>query len=317
MSDHSPRLDVESADVEQLFHVDNLDRATMGPLEWALLLLWFPFGLVLMLARAAGAILAALVVPAPYRAWWFCFFAGIYPRTKGKQKIREEGLVVVSNHISYFDRMTVAAAVRSRVPLATLIWHKVNWLNRVMARPVLLVRGTGRNRTLIPQVKKHLETGNILLFPEATVTDGHGVLRFEKMAFSLDAPVMLVTLRYRTAFPFLRPSALYERLFFQAFYALFQPWTVAKMEVLGTYEREPEESPEDFSKRAQTLIAEALGVPGTDYTWRDRRRLLREHGRDLTMPRKERKAIKKEKKSRSAPMVPLPSTEDEGGPSQG
>ena len=136
------------------------------------------FGLVIaVLGVAAATILASLVIPPAYRPWWICTMAGVFTRTKGKTKMRDHGMVVVSNHLSYFDRMTVAAAVRSRVPLATLIWHKVNWLNAHMARPTIAVRETGRNRNLVDEIKVYLQHGNVLLFPEATVTDGMALLR--------------------------------------------------------------------------------------------------------------------------------------------
>ena len=291
----APAMLAENLPPEALFHVRNLDVARMGVLQWPVLILWMPIGLPLMLVRAAATILASLVIPPAYRPWWICTMAGVFTRTKGKTKMRDHGMVVVSNHLSYFDRMTVAAAVRSRVPLATLIWHKVNWLNAHMARPTIAVRETGRNRNLVDEIKVYLQHGNVLLFPEATVTDGMALLRFEKMAFSLEARVVIVALRYRRALPFLRSSALRERLFVQLFYDLFQPWSVAEMQVLGTHERREDETAEDFAKRAQAMIADALGVPTTTYTWRDRRRLLKQHGLELPGELERRKLLQKAK----------------------
>lgn len=275
--------------VEALFHAGNLDTDRMRWWQWLLLLAWTPFGIPLLLARAASMIAASLIVPPRYRAWWLTTLGGMFLRVTDKTTIRDHGVVVVSNHISYFDGVTVRAAVRSRVPLATLMWHKVNDLNKRMGRPYILVRETGRNRNLVGEVQKYLEHGNVLLFPEATVTDGTGLLRFEKMAFSLDARVVLVTVNYRRPLPFVHPSALRERLILQAMVEMFQPWTVAELKVLGKVERGEDETPEAFARRSQHRIAAALGVPATSYTWRDRRRLLKGLGRDLA----EKKAAKK------------------------
>ena len=258
----------------------NVDVDAMGPLQWSLLLLWAPIGLPLMVIRAGLTIAASLLVPPLYRAWWVTFLAGMFLKVENKAKLRDHGAVVVSNHLSYFDRMTVASAVRSHVPLATLIWHRVNWLNRYMARPTVDVLESGRNQRLKDDIQEYLAHGNVLLFPEATITDGGGMLRFEKMAFMLEARVWLVAIRYRRALPFVAPSALRELQFVQLFYDLFQPWTVAEMIVLGTHEPEPGETPQESSVRAQQRIAQALDIPATHYTWRDRRRLLAEHGRD-------------------------------------
>lgn len=288
--------EVEDPPLESLFYVRNLDTDRMGPLQWTLLVLWLPIGLPLMFLRAGATILASLVIPPSYRSWWVCTLGGMFTVVRGKTRMRDTGMVVVSNHISYFDRMTVAAAVRSRVPLATLIWHKVNWLNAMMARPTIPVYETGRNRKLVDRVKAYLQHGNVLLFPEATVTDGTALLRFEKMAFSLDTDVVIVAVRYRRALPFLRPSALRERLIVQIFYSLFQPWNVAELQVLGLHRRAPDETPEDFSRRCQHLIADTLGIPATRYTWRDRRKLLKEHGRDLGERKKVKEARKGERR---------------------
>ena len=275
-----------SLPAESLFEPNNLDVDQMGIGRWLLLALWLPVGLCLMPVRAALTIVASMVVPPRYRAWWGCFIAGMFLVVKNKTRIRDHGVVVVSNHVSYFDGVTVRAAVRSQVPLATLVWHKVNWLNKRMARPTIDVNPAGRNNALKDVLLDYLSRGNVLLFPEATITDGHGVLRFEKMAFSLDSRVVLVTVRYRRALPFLHPSALRERQFVQLWYDLFQPWVAAELHCLGLFPREPDERPEEYAQRAQRHIADALGVPATDYTWRDRRRLLKSMGRDRTDKRK-------------------------------
>lgn len=269
----APTLPADPA-VETLFRPENLDRGRMGPLQWLLLIVWTPFGIPLMLVRAALMILVSLVVPPMYRAWWITVFAGIFLRVKNRTKIRDHGVVVVSNHLTYFDGVTVRAAVRSRRPLATLMWHKVNDLNKRMGRPYILVHESGRNRRLLQDVKAYLEHGNILLFPEATVTDGSGLLRFEKMAFSLNARVVVVTVQYDRPFRWLHPSALREKLIVQCFLEMFQPWTVARLEVLGVETRHDDETPEQFARRIQQRIADALQIPATAYTWRDRRRLM-------------------------------------------
>ena len=265
--------------VEALFFKDNVDFDRMGPLQWILLVLWTPIGLPLMAVRAALAIVASLVVPPRYRAWWVTFLVGMFLRVSDKTRIRDRGVVVVSNHVGYFDGMTVRAAVRSSEPLATLLWYKVNRLNQVMARPTIPVREPGQNRALIDEVRAYLKRGNVLLFPEATVTDGTGLLRFEKMAFCLDARVVLVAVRYRRPLPFLHPSALRTKLIVQCFFELFQPWVICEIRCLGVEERAPDETCEQFAVRAQHRIAAALGVPATTWTWRDRRRLMGELGR--------------------------------------
>ncbi|TVQ94657.1 MAG: hypothetical protein EA397_01175 [Deltaproteobacteria bacterium] len=269
-----PPTPEQALQAEDLFYRDNLDLDQMTPLRWILLALWTPIGLPLMAVRAALAIGASLVVPPRYRAWWVTFLTGIFLVVRNKTKIRDHGVVVVSNHISYLDGMTVRAAVRSTKPLATLLWHKVNRLNKIMARPSIPVMESGKNRQLTEKIKTYLRKGNVLLFPEATVTDGSGLLRFERMAFSLDARVVLVAIRHRRPLPFIHPSALREKLIIQVFFELFQPWIVAEIECLGVHTPGPDESFEDFAKRSQQLIADALGVPTTSYTWRDRRRLM-------------------------------------------
>lgn len=279
-----------SPPVESLFESNNLDTDVMGLAGWATLLLWLPLGIPLMLARAALTILASIVVPPRYRAWWVCFIAGMFLVVRDKRRIDDHGVVVVSNHLSYFDGVTVRASVMSHVPLATLVWHKVNWLNKHMARPTLDVNPAGRNNTLKQDLLDHLKGGNVLLFPEATITDGRGLLRFEKMAFSLDAPVVLVAVRYRRALRFLHPTSLRERQFVQLWYDLFQPWVTVELRCLGEFNRAPDERPEAFAVRAQQTIADALGVPATDYTWRDRRRLLKSLGRDRAERGRKRRA---------------------------
>ncbi|MFT7521385.1 MAG: 1-acyl-sn-glycerol-3-phosphate acyltransferase, partial [Kiritimatiellia bacterium] len=104
--------------VESLYHSNILDVSAMRWTHWVLLIVWAPLGLVLMLVRASLMILASVVAPPLYRAWWITTFSGTFLRVRDRMKIRDHGVVVVSNHMSYLDGVSVAAAVRSRVPLA-------------------------------------------------------------------------------------------------------------------------------------------------------------------------------------------------------
>jgi 1-acyl-sn-glycerol-3-phosphate acyltransferase len=207
--------------------------------------------------------------------------AGFRLKVRGTVPSSGPGQVVVSNHLTYWDPVVLRAALGLQPQPATLVWYRVNALTQNVARPVLPVRETGKNLSLLREMKRHLQTGNLLVFPEATVTDGLGVLEFDRSAFSLGAPVCVCALRYRRALPFFRPTALRERLLVEAWMDLLQPWVDVDVVVLGTWERQPDEDGGAFALRCQRAIAEALGVPATRHSWRDRRHLLRDLGREV------------------------------------
>lgn len=266
---------LDSLRPEDLFHGTRLARDEMRWWHWLLLVLWAPAGLLLVAFRLVAGLMIGLLAPPRFRAWWLLLATGVMPRPRRRLRIAPSGTVLVSNHQGYLDGYVIQVAVKSPRPPATLLWHKVNAFTRWLARPWIPVFAAGRNAQLRERIRTYLADGNVTIFPEGTVSDGRtGVLRFQPMAFELDAPVAVIALRYRRPLPFLRPSALEERLFVEVLFDFFQPFVVAEVECLGVYRRAPEEKPLEFADRAQERVAAHLGLSPTGFTWKDRRAVM-------------------------------------------
>ena len=255
-------------ELQDLFHESRLDRANMGPLQWALLILWFPFGCLLAVLRLFGSLFVTILTPPRWRTFTVHWVMGILHRPRGEPiAVPEKGAVLVANHMAYTDIWPVQRMISNFKSAAVLIWYKVNVLNKIGGRPYILVYGRGKNRDLQRRIKEYLKTGNVLILPEGAVTDGHrGLLLFQRMAFELEAPVYAFSVKWRRALPFLRPSALSPHLFFEMMLDFFQPWMISEPRALGKFEKRQGEDSEEFAARVQDVIADDLDLIPTDHT---------------------------------------------------
>ena len=173
-------------------------------------LLWFATGSWLVVARAAGPLLAPFprrwAISCPHVSRWARLGArclGIVPTATGATP--PPGSLVVANHQGYADVLTVGALFPSIFAARhdMRVWPMLGALARSGAT-IFINRDSPRaGYRGVAQVAAALAAGaTVVAFPEGTSTDGSGLLPFRtgvfQAAVDADAPVVPAAIRYLT-----------------------------------------------------------------------------------------------------------------------
>jgi 1-acyl-sn-glycerol-3-phosphate acyltransferase len=257
--------------IEELFDTSRITPAS--PWIMLLLLLYFPVGALLCLARLAlvlpWALLGPLLPLAASRAYWrvFCAAIGARIRVRGRNHLTQKPRVVVVNHVvNVFD----TAAWMSVLPSAVLARYSVPFaplFKRAMRQAQPIDADEAR-----ADIHRSLERDGrpILCFPEAATTNGRvGTLRFNPYLFSLEQPVTPVVLQVQRPLP-IALTLLGQSFIGDFLWMLFSVWTTFQFDVLPPQKRAAGEGPRDFADRVQAVMARELGVEATRYTHEDK-----------------------------------------------
>ncbi len=100
---------------------------------------------------------------------------------------RAQGMLVVCNHVSYLDILILS----SKLPCVFITAHEwrraplVGWMSRVAGSVFVRRHTRSQLRDEIDAVRRALEEGfTVVLFPEATSSDGSGLLPFKTSLFA-------------------------------------------------------------------------------------------------------------------------------------
>ncbi|XP_042551107.1 lysophosphatidylcholine acyltransferase 1 [Dipodomys spectabilis] len=209
------------------------------------------------------------------RTMWF---AGGFHRiaVKGQQALPTEATILtLAPHSSYFDAIPVTMTMSSIVMKAESrnipIWGT---LIRYI-RPVFVSRSDqDSRRKTVEEIKRRAQSGTwpqIMIFPEGTCTNRTCLITFKPGAFIPGVPVQPVVLRYPNKLDTITwtwqgPGALKI-----LWLTLCQFHNQVEIEFLPVYHpsEEEERSPALYASNVRRVMAEALGVSVTDYTFED------------------------------------------------
>ncbi|XP_014650519.1 PREDICTED: lysophosphatidylcholine acyltransferase 1 [Ceratotherium simum simum] len=210
------------------------------------------------------------------RTMWF---AGGFHRVvvKGRQALpTEAAILTVAPHSSYFDAIPVTMTMSSIVMKAESrdipIWGTlIKYI-----KPVFVSRSDqDSRRKTVEEIKRRAQLNRkwpqIMIFPEGTCTNRTCLITFKPGAFIPGVPVQPVVLRYPNKLDTITwtwqgPGAL-EILWL----TLCQFHNQVEIEFLPVYSPSAEEKkdPALYATNVRRVMAEALGVPVTDYTYED------------------------------------------------
>ncbi|XP_040833316.1 lysophosphatidylcholine acyltransferase 1 [Ochotona curzoniae] len=217
-----------------------------------------------------------LLLKAIMRAMWFA--GGFHWVTvKGQQALPSEAAVfTLAPHSSYFDAIPVTMTMSSIVMKAESrdipIWGT---LIRYI-RPVFVSRADqDSRRKTVEEIKRRAQSKGtwpqIMIFPEGTCTNRTCLITFKPGAFIPGVPVQPVVLRYPNKLDTITwtwqgPGALKI-----LWLTLCQFHNRVEIEFLPVYNPSEEEkrNPALFASNVRRVMAEALGVTVTDYTFED------------------------------------------------
>jgi len=171
---------------------------TRFPVFVCLVCLCFCHCLLRTLARKSDAASRAAVLQRWCRRISSCF--RVEPSVLGSIPTRG---MIVSNHLSYLDILVFSSvagcAFISKREIKS--WPFVGWIASMTGTIFIDRSRRSQTHSLQPQMQKHLASGvPILLFPEATSTDGREILPFRSSFFepavAVSAPITAAHLSY-------------------------------------------------------------------------------------------------------------------------
>ncbi|XP_045855572.1 lysophosphatidylcholine acyltransferase 1 isoform X2 [Meles meles] len=197
--------------------------------------------------------------------------------TKGRQASPSEAAILtLAPHSSYFDAIAVTLTMSSIVMKAESrdipLWGTlIKYI-----RPVFVSRSDqDSRRKTVEEIRRRAQSNGkwpqIMIFPEGTCTNRTCLITFKPGAFIPGVPVQPVVLRYPNKLDTITwtwqgPGAL-ETLWL----TLCQFHNRVEIEFLPVYSPSEEEKkdPALFASNVRRVMAEALGISVTDYTFED------------------------------------------------
>jgi 1-acyl-sn-glycerol-3-phosphate acyltransferase len=213
---------------------------------------------------------SAQTVGAARRKWFRAVLASTAVRSSVDGQIPDGPALVVANHVSWLDIPVIGAAVGARFLSKHEIasWPVIGWLARRHGT-VFIRRGAGELDRLINDLASALRSGDrVVVFPEATTSDGRQVLRFHPRLFEAarlaGVPVLPIALHYSpdpgtgiSAAAFFGDARLAPHVW----QLLQQPHSTVHVQILPVLPADGADSRDMLARKARESITAALNLP--------------------------------------------------------
>lgn len=249
-----------------------------------MMLLAWPFAFLATLGRSEDNVepqcfwrrLVDIILKIIMRVMWF---AGGFHwiSVKGQRALPSEASVLtLAPHSSYFDAIPVTMTMSSIVMKAESkdipLWGTlIKYI-----RPVFVSRSDQNSRKkTVEEIKRRAHSGGewpqIMIFPEGTCTNRSCLITFKPGAFIPAVPVQPVVIRYPNKLDTITWTWQGPGAFKILWLTLCQLHNEFEIEFLPIYTPSEEEkkNPLLFAVNVRRIMAKALGVPITDYSFED------------------------------------------------
>ncbi|XP_062321189.1 lysophosphatidylcholine acyltransferase 1 [Osmerus eperlanus] len=249
-----------------------------------MMLLAWPFAFVASMGRSETAVepqclwrrLVDVALKTIMRVMWFT--GGFHwMSVKGRQALPAEApILTLAPHSSYFDAIPVTMSMASIVMKAESkdipLWGTlIKYI-----RPVFVSRSDQNSRKkTVEEIKRRAHSGGewpqIMIFPEGTCTNRSCLITFKPGAFIPAVPVQPVVIRYPNPMDSITWTWQGPGAFKILWLTLCQLHNEFEIEFLPIYTPSEEEkrNPALFANNVRRLMAKALAVPITDYSFED------------------------------------------------
>ncbi|CAM4697536.1 unnamed protein product [Leuciscus chuanchicus] len=249
-----------------------------------MMLLAWPFAFIASVGRSETTVepqclwrkVVDLVLKILMRVMWF---AGGFHwiSVKGRRALPTEApILTLGPHSSYFDAipvtMTMASIVMKAESKDIPVWGTLI----KFIRPVFVSRSDqDSRRKTVEEIKRRAHSGGewpqIMIFPEGTCTNRSCLITFKPGAFIPAVPVQPVVIRYPNQLDTITWTWQGPGAFKILWLTLCQFHNEFQIEYLPIYSPSEEEknNPALFAHNVRRLMAKALQVPVTDYSFED------------------------------------------------
>lgn len=249
-----------------------------------MMLLAWPFAFLASVGRSETTVepqclwrrLVDIILKVIMRVMWFA--GGFHWMTvKGRPALPAEApILTLAPHSSYFDAIPVTMSMASIVMKAESkdipLWGTlIKYI-----RPVFVSRSDQDSRKkTVEEIKRRAHSGGewpqIMIFPEGTCTNRSCLITFKPGAFIPAVPVQPVVIRYPNKLDSITWTWQGPGAFEILWLTLCQLHNEFEIEFLPIYTPSEEEkkNPALFAINVRRIMAKALGVPITDYSFED------------------------------------------------
>lgn len=249
-----------------------------------MMLLAWPFAFLASVGRSETTVepqclwrrLVDIILKIIMRVMWFA--GGFHWMTvKGRRALPAEApILTLAPHSSYFDAipvtMTMASIVMKAESKDIPLWGTlIKYI-----RPVFVSRSDQDSRKkTVEEIKRRAHSGGewpqIMIFPEGTCTNRSCLITFKPGAFIPAVPVQPVVIRYPNKLDSITWTWQGPGAFEILWLTLCQLHNEFVVEFLPIYTPSEEEkkNPALFATNVRRVMAKALGVPITDYSFED------------------------------------------------
>ncbi|PKA63226.1 Glycerol-3-phosphate acyltransferase 5 [Apostasia shenzhenica] len=254
-----------------IFHDGRLARRPT-PLTALLILLWIPLGVAVAFVR----IIVGLIVPMPFIPYIIRTFGGHIivsgRRPPPPSGPGDAGALFVCTHRTLMDPVVLSMVLGRRVPAVT---YSISRLSEILS-PIPTVRLSRDRRTDAEKIRRELRRGDLVVCPEGTTCREPFLLRFSAMFAELADRIVPVAMNYRVGFFHATTARGWKAM--DPIFFLMNPRPVYEVTFLNELPAEATcaagKSPHDVANYVQRILAATLGFECTNFTRRDKYRVL-------------------------------------------
>ncbi|XP_077388024.1 lipid droplet-regulating VLDL assembly factor AUP1 [Festucalex cinctus] len=273
---------METPVIEDMIDFSRLPKDT---LVFLLLVIYFPFGVCLMLLRifiGLHVFLVSCALPESFLRRFIvrvmCSVLGMHVRQQNPRSRDKNTKLYICNHVTEFDHNIINLLTPCCTPQFEGSTGFVCWARGFMEVHSALGRGA-----IGESLQRYCSTEGaspLLLLPEEDTTNGRaGLLKFNSWPFSLTDSIQPVALR--VARPMISLSTPETSWLTELLWTFFSPFTVYHVSWLPPVSREDGESSQEFANKVQELLACELGLVSTKITKADKAEHIKRKRRAL------------------------------------